>query len=54
MSASREIILELKDVTKHYGKSRGVEKVNIAVEKGEHGRGVAHGSGSDRQQRSAR
>ena len=35
MSASKEIILELKDVTKHYGKSRGVEKVNIAVEKGE-------------------
>lgn len=35
MSASKEVILELKNVTKHYGKSRGVEKVNISVEKGE-------------------
>lgn len=35
MSISRDVVLELKEVTKHYGKSRGVEKVNITVQKGE-------------------
>lgn len=35
MSISREVVLELKNVTKHYGKSRGVEKVDITIQKGE-------------------